>query len=141
MAALEIFNFLHFLGLSFGLGGATIATIISAKAGKDSELGKQIMKIMPSISKLIFLGLILLIVSGIGISYFVNWPIDKQNLLIKHVLVAWIFVIGVFLGTRMKKIEKEKDEKKILKLRKQIKILSIINLILWYVVTFLSVFV
>ena len=141
MVAIEIFNFLHFVGLAFGLGGATIATIISVKAGKDKDVGKAVMKIMPSISKLIWLGLILLIVSGVGISYFVNWPIDKQNLLIKHVLVAWIFVIGIFLMTRMKKIGKEKDEKKILKLRKQIKVLSIINLILWYVVTLLSAFV
>ena len=40
MAWLEIFNFLHFVGLAFGLGGATIASIISAKADKDIELGK-----------------------------------------------------------------------------------------------------
>jgi len=38
---LELFNFLHFVGLAFGLGGATIATIISLKANKDKEIFKQ----------------------------------------------------------------------------------------------------
>ena len=35
---LEIFNFIHFLGLAFGLGGATIAAVISSKAMKDKNI-------------------------------------------------------------------------------------------------------
>jgi hypothetical protein len=128
MAWLEIFNFMHFLGLAFGLGGATIASIISSKAKKDSEVRKALWKIMPTISKLIGFGLFLLIISGIFISILIKWPLNKNLLIIKHVLVAWILIIGIIIGKRMKK-------------KKEIGGLSKINLILWYAVTLMSAFV
>ncbi len=147
MALLELFNLLHFIGIAFGLGGATIATIISAKAEKDKEIGAVIMKIMPSIAKIIWLGMVFLLISGVGLIFFVKWPLNKQILIIKHVLVAWIIIIGITMGTRMKKMSllapkpKEKPSIQFLNLKKQMKFLSILNLILWYLVTILSVFV
>lgn len=145
MAWLEIFNFLHFLGTAFGLGGATIAAIVSSKAAKDKELGKQVGKIMAPVVKIIWTGLVLLIISGIAITILVTWPINRQMLIIKHVLVAWMVIIGVFLGTRMNKIKKLSNEKnsqdKIALIQKQIGLLSKINLFLWYLVTLLSAFV
>ncbi|MEK6935610.1 MAG: hypothetical protein AABW67_02395 [Nanoarchaeota archaeon] len=128
MVWLEIFNFMHFIGLSFGLGGATIAAIISSKAAKDKDIGKVAGKIMLPIVKLIWLGMILLIISGIALSFFIKWPINKQLLLIKHILVAWIVIIGVAIGIRSKK-------------KKDIRGLSKINLILWYLITLMSAFV
>ncbi len=127
MVWLEIFNFLHFIGLAFGLGGATIAAIISSKA-RDKDVGKALEKIMPPIVKLIWTGLILLIISGIALLFFVKWPLNKQLLIIKHILVTWIVIIGIIIGRRMKK-------------KKNIKGLSMINLILWYAVTLMSEFV
>lgn len=141
MALLEIFNFLHFLGLAFGLGGATIATIIMAKAGKDKDIAKAAGKIMPSIVKLIWLGMLLLIVSGIFITLLVTWPLNRNLLIVKHVLVAWIIVIGVIMGFMMKKAHKIENKNLLPSLRKRMKILSSINLILWYLVTLLSAFV
>ena len=147
MVMYEIFDFVHFLGLAFGLGGATIATIISAKADKDKDVGKVIMKIMPSISKLIMFGLLLLIISGIALPFYMAWPVNKKLLIIKHVLVAWIVIIGIFIGTRMKKVKnlapvlREKPSQEFLRVKKQMKYLSIINLILWYGVTLMSAFV
>ena len=147
MALLELFNFIHFIGLAFGLGGATIASVISAKAEKDKDVSSAFMKIMPSVSKLIMFGLILLIISGVAIAFLVTWPINQTNLIIKHVLVVLIVVIGIMINFKSKKMMKlthRKDEKVYLnfvKMKKQIKILSIINLILWYGVTLLSAFV
>jgi len=141
---LEISNFIHFVGLAFGLGGATIAAIISRKAVKDKEIGRSFMKIMPSISKLIWLGLILLTISGILITIYTQWPINKELLIAKHILVAWIFIFGIVIGISMKKIKnlsESQDKLKIEKAKKQMKIFSIINLILWYAVTLMSVFV
>jgi uncharacterized membrane protein len=144
---LEIFNLLHLIGLAFGLGGATIAAIISTKAEKDKELAGAQMKLMPSISKLIMLGLLLLIISGIALPFYIKWPLDKQLLIIKHVLVVWIIIIGIFIGRRFKKMSrispvgKEKPKAEFLRAKKQVKILSIINLILWYAVTIMSAFV
>lgn len=128
MALLEIFNFLHFIGLAFGLGGATIATIISAKAAKDKQVAKVIGKIFPSVVKLIWVGLVLLIISGIALPFYVKWPLDKRLLIIKHILVFWIVVIGIIIGIRTKR---KKDSRG----------LGIINLILWYGVTLMSAFV
>lgn len=144
---LEFFNFLHFVGLAWGLGGATCAAIISSKTEKNKELNILSMKVMPAISKFIFMGLILLIISGVALPFFMTWPLDKGMLIIKHVLVAWIVVIGFFLGSKSKKMIKfspnqnEKPSWQFIKTKKQIKAFSIINLILWYLVTLLSVFV
>ena len=147
MVLLQITNFLHFLGLAFGLGGATIAVIISSKAEKDKEIAKIMHKIMPSISKLIGLGLLLLIISGIALISLVKWPLDKNLLIIKHILVVWIIIIGIILGINSKKmnnsspIGKEKPSAKFLKAKQIVKTSSKINLILWYAVTLMSAFV
>ena len=147
MVMLELSNFLHFVGLSLGVGGATIATIISMKADRDTELAQAIMKIMPSITKTIWVGLILLIISGIGVTIYIQWPLDYQMLIVKHVLVVWILIIGIILGVHSKKMKllmprpKEKPSSRFLKIKKRMKAFSIINLILWYLVTLISVFV
>ena len=147
MVALELFNFLHFVGLAFGLGGATIAAIISRKAEKDKELGKQVGKIFPSIINLIWVGLILLAISGIMLPSYAKWSLNKNLLLVKHVLVVFIILFGFILAFNSKKMmrlaqTKERGrEKELLKVKKIIMIFSMINLFLWYLVTFLSVFV
>lgn len=144
---LETFNFLHFLGLAFGLGGATIMAIISAKAEKHPEVAIALRKISPSIIKLIWTGLILLIISGIMIPKYMTWPLNVQMLVIKHILVVWIVIIGCVLGYLSKKMSgavpfgKGKPSEKFLKLKKLMKFFGKINLILWYVVTLISVFV
>ena len=144
---LELINFLHFLGLAWGLGGATIAFIISRKTEKNPEISPATMKIIPSISKLIFAGLILLIISGIALPFYISWPLNKNLLIIKHVFVAWIFIIGMLLVFKMKKLSKyapkpkEKPSLQFLQAKKQMKILSTMNFFLWYIVTFLSAFV
>ena len=130
MVALEIWNFLHFVGLAFGLGGATFATIISAKAAKDDDVKKAARKLMPSIAGLIWGGLVLLIVSGIGVTMTVKWPLDKNMLFIKHILVVWIVVIGVIIGVMSKKGN-----------MRAMRIFGKINLVLWYAVTLMSAFV
>jgi len=147
MAWLELFNFLHFVGLAFGLGGATIATIISKKADKDKEVAVASTKLMPSISKLISLGLILLIVSGIALPFFITWPLNKEMLVVKHILVVFIVIFGMILGKNSKRISKlapknnEKPSREFLKTKKKIKTFSMINLFLWYAVTILSEFI
>ena len=130
VAWLDLFNFLHFIGLAFGLGGATIMTVISIKAEKHKEVAIAMKYIGPAIVKLIWTGLILLIISGIALPFFVEWPLNKNMLFIKHIFIAFIVVIGAIIGVSSKKGAK-----------KHMKFFSIINLMLWYAVTLLSVFV
>jgi uncharacterized membrane protein len=147
MIWLELFNFIHFVGLAFGLGGATIAAIVSNKAEKDRDVAIASMKLMPSISKLIVLGLIFLIISGIAIPFFMTWPLNRGMLIIKHILVIFIVIFGMFLGNSSKKINhfvprhNEKPSQEFLKIKRRIKIFSTINLILWYLTTILSEFI
>lgn len=144
---LDILNFLHFVGLAFGLGGATIMAIISIKAEKYKEVALAMKYIGSAIIKFIWVGLILLIISGIALPFFIEWPLDKNTLLIKHVLVVWIVIIGFLLWFSSKKMnrlapkEKENPSEKFLKTKRLIKFFSMINLILWYLVTLLSVFI
>lgn len=147
MVMLEISNFLHFVGLALGVGGVTVAMVISIRAEKDKELAPAVMKLMGSISKLIWLGLILLIISGVGVTMYVKWPLDKQMLIVKHVVVAWIVIIGIVIGKSAKKANQlaprgdEKPSLEFLKVKKRMKAFSIINFILWYLVVLISVFV
>lgn len=142
MAMLELARFLHFAGLILGVGGATFASIVMAKAGKDNEMGKVSGKIMPSFIKAIWLGMLLLIISGIMLPFYSPWEMNKQLLIIKHVLVVWIIIFGIFLGIKSRKISNlDKNEKeKAIKIGKQIKIISKINLLLWWLITLMSVF-
>ena len=147
MVWLELFNLLHFIGLAWGVGGATAAAIISAKSEKNPEIAHAAMKIIPSISKLIWFGIILLIISGIGLSYSVKWPINTKLLLIKHILYALIIIIGIAIGIIIKRLhilapkQKETPSIQFLRAKKKLKFLSLINLILWYTITVLSVFI
>jgi len=143
---LEISNFLHFIGLAWGVGGATAAAIISMKAEKNPEVAASLMKIIPALSKMIWLGLVLLIISGIAVTGLVKWPLDANLLLIKHALVVLIVAIGVLIFLKVKKMQKlarpgEKPSADFLKAKKQLGIFSIVNLALWYLIVLLSVLV
>ena len=95
----------------------------------------------------IFIIVGILIISGIALPFYIEWPLDKKMLLIKHVFVVWIIIVGFFLGFSSRKMnrlaprEKEKPSPRFLKVKSQMRLFSIINLILWYLVTLLSVFV
>ena len=143
----EIFRFLHFVGLAWGVGGATIASIISAKADKDREIGSSFIKIVPAISKLIWIGILLLIISGVGIGITTPYgEPDKQLFIVKIIIFALLIIIGIIIGLKIKKMkliapkENEKPLDEFLKTKKQLKILSIISLIIWYAIVGLSVF-
>ena len=145
MVMLEISTFLHFVGLALGVGGATAANIISVKAEKDREIGKAYGKIMPSIVKMIWFGILLLIISGIMLSFYLE--ANKQLLIIKHILVVWIIIFGVIIGVNSHKmminapLAREKPSEMFLRLKGLVKSLSMINLILWYLIVLISVFV
>ena len=77
---------------------------IQQKQKTRRKISKIMMKIMPSIVKFIWIGMLLLIISGIALPFFITWQLNTKMLIVKHVLVAWIVVIGVVIGTRMKKM-------------------------------------
>ena len=150
MVSLEfaIVHFLHIIFTVFGVGGATIATIIMMKAEKAPELMPAAMKFVESISKLIWVGLIGLIATGIitsamgaGKGYY-----DPTTLAIKHIAVAVILICGLNINLRLlPKINLlapkpgTKPAAEFIRARKHMKFSSMLSLVLWYVVVALSV--
>lgn len=133
----------HDIGIALGLGGATIAFIISRRADRNPKSASVIMPLIQSISKLIWLGLLLLIVSGVGLMLTVKWPMNSTLLAIKHVLVVFIIINGIYLGKAGKKlavlVSLGREDSRIGVIKKRVRFVSIFNMFLWYLVIILSV--
>lgn len=143
MSLLEFMQILHNLGLVWGVGGATMSSLIMFKAEKDPQAAPYLMRLIPTISKLIGAGFILLLVSGIVLTRLTRGPIDPQILIAKHITVVMLVLVAVILIYLTKKGENlkkgDKLSKELLSLQKKAKIAGIINLALWYMILGLSV--
>ncbi len=143
-----VLHFFHLVFLAWGLGGATIAAILMAKAEKQPELMPSVMKLVEPVSKLIWIAIIGLILTGsitaaIGAAkgYY-----DPAILLIKHVAVAAVVINGLNITFRLlPKLKKSaagpgsKPSNEFLKVKSHLKKSSIASLILWYLIVGLSV--
>lgn len=144
---LQILRLIHAIGIAWGVGGATINSILMMKAEKNPELAPHIMKVMPSIVKMIWAAIIILIISGIFIVPLITWPIDKTMLSMKHVVVVLLVLSGLNLNFRvLPKIKKlapigGQPSPEFLKAKKTLKISGIVGLVLWYAVMVLSVLI
>src|SRR3989344_1475613 len=138
-------RFLHFIGLVFGVGGVTSMFIINKKIEKNPELQKLAPDIMKTLTIMIWIGIISLFVSGIGLQLALDELINKNMLIFKHILVVLIVVNGVYLSIsakKMMKLSKTNEAKsKITKLKNKLSFIGTLNLILWYLVLLISVFV
>jgi hypothetical protein len=143
-----IVQLLHYLGVAWGVGGVTIIMIMSTRADKNPESSLHLMPVVKAISKLLWIGLILLIISGAAYQYV--WPygtLEYTNLMMaKHVLVA-ILIINSLVMTfavmpKLSKNMPKKDEKpsaKFINAKRNTKIGGIVGFILWYLIVILSV--
>ncbi len=146
----QFFQILHSLGIAWGLGGATIAYLGMKKGQKDPQFGQAWAKFMPTISKIIWISLILLMSSGVGLLVLRPPTVTYSAAMwgIKHVMVYYIIVAGALitfvLGPKIKKLapqEGARPSPEFLKVRNIVQLLGLINLICWYVVVVLSVFI
>jgi len=144
----SILQLLHIVFTAWGLGGATVGAVLMLKAKKDPAISQALMKIMAPVSKLIWLGLAGLILTGIAISalgagkgYF-----NIETLLAKHVIVILLVIFGLNISLRLLPRLKvlapkagEKPGAKFLQASKTLALNSTLSLFLWYVITALSV--
>ncbi len=147
---MEYYDFLqmiHVLGLAWGIGGATINTILIMKAEKDPQIAPVVMGLVPSIVKLIWVAIILLILSGIGLAIEgADW-LDTTIMLVKHALVAVLVVIGlVMMFVMMPKMQKLAPKggppsAEFLAAKKTTQALGMLNLVLWYAILVMSYWV
>lgn len=119
--------------------------IINKKIEKNPELQKLAPDIMKTLTIMIWIGIISLFVSGIGLQLALDELINKNMLIFKHILVVLIVVNGVYLSIsakKMMKLSKTNEAKsKITKLKNKMSFIGTLNLILWYLVLLISVFV
>lgn len=145
MNLLSITQLMHNIGMAWGVGGATILTILMIKSEKMPESAPHIMRVIPAISRLIGIAVILLIVSGIPMMFLIAWPISKTVLMIKHVVVLLLVINGVYMALRivpgMKKLaprDGEGPSEEFLKIKVKSKISGMLGLFLWYLILVLS---
>lgn len=92
----EIFTIFHILGTILGVGGATISDIVFFKATKDGTIQDKEWGILRYISFVIWTGLIVAILSGIGFLLQMD-DINNPKIWAKVTIIGVIFLNGVFL--------------------------------------------
>lgn len=85
-------TFVHLVGLSLGVGAATVKLVLLFKSRSNSDFLPVFIKASKPITQLIITGLILLTLSGIG-WLLMGYPFTTL-LIIKLVFVAAIWIIG-----------------------------------------------
>ncbi|MFX0099606.1 MAG: hypothetical protein ACFFCS_08495 [Candidatus Hodarchaeota archaeon] len=148
MSTYSILSIIHNIGVSLGVGSATLGLIINIKASKNPDFKLVSMKIRPLISQIIWVALILLGISGTFLmNPAVTMDIDYMFSGIKHVIVIVIVMNGIILTLLGKKIGKiapkpeNPPSKEFLKASKTAQLLGFITVACWYVVIILSSFI
>lgn len=90
---------LHMLGFALGIGGATITDVLFFKFLNDFQISKEEHNTLQILSQVIWVGLVIVIISGIGL-YLPNAEILNQTpkFLVKAIVVAVIIINGAFLN-------------------------------------------
>ncbi|MFX1324481.1 MAG: hypothetical protein ACFE8N_05960 [Promethearchaeota archaeon] len=146
----QLFQIFHFIGLTWGVGASTFGIVLNIISNKNSEMKSHIAKISPYLTKFIFLGIIILGVSGVILQGFYeidieNYYLSSPLLIIKHVLALVLLINGILLGTKlgpkMQKLAPKEGppSKEFTKAKKNVMIIGFVNIIFWYLILILSI--
>lgn len=93
---------LHLIGIAIGLGGATFTDVFFFKFLRDLKISRGEAAILRTISQVIWFGLALLILSGVGL-YLGDAATYNQSskFLMKMIVVAVLVVNGAFLNLKI----------------------------------------
>ncbi|HLD81580.1 MAG TPA: vitamin K epoxide reductase family protein [Patescibacteria group bacterium] len=139
---------LHLIGTVLGLGGATITDIFFFKFLKDFRISKKEKEIMDTLSQIIWFGLAVLLLSGIGL-YLPNASAlnATPKFLVKMIIVCIIILNGAVMNILIapqlvklsfKSLAKKKNTRLIL-LRRLSFALGAISITSWYSALILGV--
>jgi sulfite exporter TauE/SafE len=147
-------RFLHLVFLSWGVAGTTIANL-SLRLEREPwlslfrlEKGPWLPSILfPRLTRLVSLGLLGLILSGIGLTVWGDASLNWWILTLKHVVVAILIVDGLHLALRlepklvdMAKTPEDMERPEFEETMRKVKVAGLISLFSWYFITALSVF-
>lgn len=130
----------HLFGFALGVGGATINDILFFKFLKDFRISEEENKILKTMSQIIWVGILIAVISGIGL-YLPNADVlhTSSKFLVKVVVVLVIIVNGAFLNlviapslTKMSFKDDGLNTKKAHGLRKAAFVSGGISFVSWY---------
>lgn len=136
---------IHLLGFALGVGGATIADILFVKFLKDFQISTEENKILRSMSQFVWLGLLMIIISDIGL--FLPYQAEmlaSSQFLVKATVILIIALNGSILSLillpRILKIDLNKgvEVKKVHRMRKLTFAIGGISFVSWYTAFVLS---
>lgn len=132
---------LHLLGFALGVGGATITDTFFFKFLKDYHISKWEAKILHQVSQVIWVGLGILILSGIGL-YLPNMEALNMStkFISKVIIVAIILLNGIllnmYISPKMINISFRKKHKhhpgELLRLRRAAFASGAVSIVSWY---------
>ena len=146
---IDIVRTIHILGVSLGVGGATITDLFFFKFLRDFKISSWESRVMNTMSGIIWVALAVLVISG-GLLYIED--IDKFNnsskFLTKMIIVGVIIVNGiilnVFVAPKMKEVSFHKKHEhhpgELHHLRKIAFALGAISITSWYSAFILGMF-
>ena len=94
----SLYTIFHLLGVALGLGGALMSDSMFLKSLKDMKISKTEMGFLQGGSAMVWLGLIILIISG-ALLFSLNTEryLDSDKFLAKMTIVGIILLNGLFL--------------------------------------------
>jgi pimeloyl-ACP methyl ester carboxylesterase len=101
----SLLSLAHLIGLSLGLGGGTATLALLLKAKNDHAFVPAHLAAARPVTRLIIVGLVLLILSGIGFM-FAGYHLTPR-LVVKLVLVGTILVLGPIIDNVIEPVFRE----------------------------------
>ena len=92
LSSWSLLTFVHLIGLSLGVGAATVKLMLLVKAKSNPEFVATYLKVMRPITRIIIIGLILLTLSGIA--WIFTGVTFTTLFIIKLILVLAVWVLG-----------------------------------------------
>jgi uncharacterized membrane protein len=132
---------IHLFGFAIGVGGATVTDLFFFKFLKDYHISKWESKILHSVSELIWVGLAILVVSGIALYLPEAARLNESSKFLAKVIVVGIIlingiVLNLYISPKLFKIsfgKKHKHQKGELHyLRKAAFATGAISIVSWY---------
>ena len=137
----------HTVGFVLGVGGATVSDVLFFKFLKDLKISHTESETLDAVSRVIWLGLVVVIVSGIGLYLMDAERLnDSSKFLTKMVVVAVIAVNGLALNLkvspRVRRISFEMHHRhvsgELRTLRRIAFALGAVSIVSWYAALFLG---
>ena len=98
----DVYTIVHLIGVTLGAGGAFVSDAMFVSVFKDMKIDKTELRLVKVSSSLIWLGLLVLLISGILLfSMNPERYLTSSKFLVKMIIVGAIFINGLYLHLKL----------------------------------------